>query len=109
MGERFSTYAEFWPHYLRQHARPATRNVHFAGTVGGVSVLITGLAIEIWWLVPTSLIAGYGPPWFAHFAIERNWPATLRYPLWSFVSDFRMFGLWLAGRLRPELNRAGVR
>jgi hypothetical protein len=108
MAERFSTYAEFWPHYLREHARPATRVVHFAGTAAGVVVLVVGVAAGIWWLVPLALVAGYGPAWIAHGTVERNRPATFDHPVWSFVSDFRMLGLWLAGRLAPELRRAGV-
>jgi hypothetical protein len=108
MAERFSTYREFWLHYLREHGRPATRAIHFAGTAAGVAVLVAGLVAGPWWLVPIALVASYGPAWLAHFAIERNRPATFQYPLWSFVSDFRMLGLWLAGRLGPELQRAGV-
>ena len=29
---RFHSYEEFWPYYLREHAKPATRRWHFFGS-----------------------------------------------------------------------------
>ena len=108
MAERYKTYAEFWPHYLREHRRRATRAMHYIGTGLGVACVIGALASQIWWLLAVALVVGYGPAWLAHAAIERNWPATFSYPVWSLISDFRMAALWLTGRLAVELRNAGV-
>ncbi len=105
---KITRYADFWPHYLREHAKPETRQLHYIGTAltfgfVGVAVVLGGW----WWaLVP---LAGYGFAWAAHFGVEKNRPATFTYPLWSLASDYRMFFLWAGGRLDSHLARAGVR
>lgn len=38
--------------------------------------------------------------------MEKNKPATFEYPLWSLVSDFRMFFLWVSGKLDAELEKS---
>jgi hypothetical protein len=110
MPERrpLTTYAEFWPFYLQEHALAATRRIHFAGTAAALFLLGAGVASGRALCFPLALIAGYAPAWSAHFFVEKNRPATFTYPLWSLVSDFRMAWLWITGRLQRELARAGV-
>ncbi len=106
---RITTYREFWPFYLGEHTKPATRAWHFTGT--GLSTLflvLAGVTLNAWFL-PAALVSGYGPAWIGHFFVEKNQPATFKYPLWSLVSDYRMTWTWLTGRLGPELEKAGVR
>jgi len=105
---RIATYREFWPYYLREHADPRTRTIHFFGTGLATVLLVAALATRQYWLLVVMLFAGYGPAWFGHFFIEKNRPATFTYPFWSLFSDFRMAYAWLTGRLDVELARAGV-
>ncbi|HEY0624907.1 DUF962 domain-containing protein [Sphingomonas sp.] len=107
MARAITRYADFWPYYLREHAKPETRVLHYVGTTLTFAALAAGIWLSAWWLLAIPL-AGYGFAWAAHFGVEKNRPATFTYPLWSLVSDYRMFFLWLSGRLEPHLQRAGV-
>lgn len=106
---RIRSYREFWPFYLQQHADSTCRRLHFIGTslalISIAGLLLTG---ALWWLLPL-IVGSYGFAWAGHFIFEKNRPATFTYPWWSLISDFRMFGYWVLGRLPDELQRAGVK
>lgn len=103
---RLRTYAEFWPFYLREHGRPVTRAWHYLGTTIGLTCLAVAIGTgNLLWLL-AGLVSGYGPAWIGHFFFEKNKPASFRYPLWSFISDFRMYFAFLGGSLGRELAKA---
>jgi len=97
---RYQSFAEFWPYYLNEHSKPATRMLHAVGSFAAVATLIALIAIGKWWLFPLAFVPGYGFAWMGHFFIEKNRPATFTYPLWSFMGDWKMLALMLTGRLK---------
>ncbi len=108
MSRQYTSFAAFWPFYLREHSRPRTRALHYVGTTLVVAIALFAVLTGRWWWLLAMPLAGYFFAWLAHFTVENNRPATFIYPLWSLAADFRMWWLWLSGRLQPELDRAGV-
>lgn len=108
MTERYSTFAEFWPFYLREHSRPQTRALHYVGTTLVVAMALVAIITGPLILLLALPVAGYFFAWIAHFGVEKNRPATFTYPLWSLMADFKMWWMWLTRRLGPELRKAGV-
>lgn len=108
MSDRKESYAEFWPFYLQEHAKPATRLFHYAGTTLVISIAVFAVISQRWMLLLAMPVAGYFFAWISHAFIERNKPATFTHPLWSLISDFRMYFCWITGRLDQELEAAGI-
>ncbi|MBA3676134.1 MAG: DUF962 domain-containing protein [Sphingosinicella sp.] len=106
---KHKSFAEFWPFYLREHARPRTRAFHYAGTSLVIFLAVVAFLTGNLWLLLAMPVAGYGFAWASHAAIEHNRPATFTYPRWSLLADFKMWALWLSGRIEAELAAAGVR
>jgi hypothetical protein len=98
MADAPHTWSSFWPYYLGEHRSPLNQLLHACGSLLGLGWL--GLAVA-WgnpWLVLAGLVNGYALAWIGHFLVEKNRPATFRYPLKSFVSDWRLLALVLTGR-----------
>lgn len=104
MSQRFESFTEFWPFYVGEHSQPATRAFHFVGTALLIPILIYAIFYNAYFLILLPL-SGYGFAWYSHFFIEKNRPATFRYPFWSLLADFRMFTLMCMGKMQAELGR----
>ena len=73
---KYQSFQEFWPFYLREHAHPLSRAMHYIGTTGVMAIVVAAFASGnlVWlWLMP---LCGYGFAWAAHFFVEKNKPAT---------------------------------
>lgn len=101
----FAGFEDFWPFYVRQHAKPATRLLHFAGMAGGLAIAAAAALSRRPELFPAAPVFGYGLAWYSHLAIEKNRPATFAHPWWSLRGDFRMCRLMLAMRMTDEAAR----
>ncbi|WP_151088383.1 DUF962 domain-containing protein [Hymenobacter baengnokdamensis] len=95
-----STFAEFYPYYLKEHRQQGTRVLHFVGT----SLFLTAAGAALAQRKPGLLLAGvagaYGCAWVGHFFVEHNRPATFQRPLLSLAGDFRLFWDLLRGQER---------
>ncbi len=106
MSERkIETYAEFWDFYILEHSEPLTRLLHFVGTSLGIVMLIRFLRNGNYIYIPLCFVVGYVFAWFSHFFVEHNKPATFQYPVWSFISDYKMMFYMLTGKMNAEVER----
>jgi len=96
---RIQTFAEFYPFYLDEHTNRTSRRLHFVGSSIGLVLLTTAATTGNGWLIPLSFLQGYAFAWVGHFFFEHNRPATFKYPLFSFMGDWRMWWDILRGRI----------
>ncbi len=103
-----TSFETFWPFYLGEHSLASTRWWHFTGTsVALLNLVYAAVTLTPWYLL-SALISGYAFAWVSHFFIEKNKPASFKYPLWSFAADWKMWALMLTGRITPELTRLNI-
>ena len=96
---KFSSFAAFYPFYLGEHGKRATRRAHFLGSCLALFCLLSFIVTaDMRWLAG-AVVAGYGLAWASHLLIEKNRPASFRQPLYSFMGDWLMFWQILIGKL----------
>ena len=88
--ERLASFDLFWPFYLSQHSQRGCRVLHYLGTSSAVAIAVGALLSGHPRFLLLALLVGYAPAWIGHAFIEKNRPATFRYPFWSFFADFKM-------------------
>jgi len=99
MAVRHTSFAEFYPYYLTQHADRICRRTHFIGST--LALVAVGMGVvsrnPLWVLV--ALLCGYGGAWIGHFFYEKSRPASFDQPLYSFKADWIMYWQMLTGKL----------
>ena len=96
---RFASFREFYPFYLAEHANRTCRRLHVVGSTLAIACVVALAVTGNWWWLAAGLVCGYGFAWMGHFFFEHNRPATLRYPLYSLMGDWVMYGQVLTGRI----------
>jgi len=102
--ERIQSFEEFWEFYVKEHARPLNRTLHFIGSSCALACL-TGAALGHLYLLPAAPLVGYGFAWFGHFFVEKNKPASFSYPLLSLKADWVMWFKILTRQMDAEVRR----
>ena len=90
---------KFYDFYLDEHRNTACRRLHFAGSSFGLLGLAKSVKTGSAKPLLKGIAAGYACAWVGHFFFEKNKPASFKFPLKSFASDFRMYGDVLRGNL----------
>ncbi|KAI9317708.1 hypothetical protein BX666DRAFT_2026980 [Dichotomocladium elegans] len=87
----FKSLEAFYPFYLGEHCNVINRRLHLTGTTLSILLTLYGLLGRKKQLLLVALIQGYAFAWIGHFCFEKNKPATFRYPIYSFICDFKMW------------------
>jgi hypothetical protein len=98
--KEFNSLAEFYPFYLSEHSNSICRKLHYIGSTAVLTLLAISLITQNYSLLFVLPLVGYGPAWVGHFFFEGNKPATFKYPLYSFLSDWIMLKDACLGRIK---------
>lgn len=96
---QYTSFADFYPFYLGEHANRSSRRLHFLGANLAIVLVLLALLTQRWWLLLLAPLQGYLLAWAGHGCFERNRPATFRYPLFSLRGDWCLWWEILRGRI----------
>lgn len=92
-------YQDFYRFYLTEHHDLRCRQLHFLGSSLGLLAFTTAVVKKQKRYVGYGVLAGYACAWVGHFVFEKNKPASFKQPLYSFMSDWRMYYHILTGKI----------
>jgi hypothetical protein len=105
MKSRYRDLQEFWPDYVREHRRPLTRQLHFIGTTNLLIWVFLALMRRSPRRLAFAVASSYALAWIGHFFVERNLPATFRFPLKAGLCDLKMYLLTWKGAMEAEVRK----
>lgn len=92
-------YPDFYRFYLTEHRNIMSRRLHVAGSSLGLYFFGKAIVQRKPKYFLYGLASGYACAWVGHFIFEKNKPASFKQPLYSFISDWRMFADVLRGNI----------
>ena len=98
--KKYNSASEFYPFYLSQHANRSCRRLHFVGTTLAIGSVTASVVNQSPAYLLLAVVSGYFFAWIGHFFFEKNKPATFKYPLYSLICDFKMYGDMLSGKIK---------
>ena len=104
---QITSFAEFWPYYVRAHSKPKTRTLHAIGSILALACVAAAAVTSLWFLALAPVI-GYGFAWYAHFRVEGNRPATFGHPFYSLAADYVMLWRIVTGTMKREVDKHGA-
>lgn len=99
-GKEYGSFSEFYLFYLGERKTPTNRRLHFVGNLLVIVVVIYVVFAQDWLALLLAPVLGYGMAWIGHIFVEKNMPATFKYPLYSLMGDWVMFKDTITGKLK---------
>lgn len=81
----YKTLEEFYPFYKGEHSKTGTRVLHVLGTSLFLAQAAAAGHKRDARLLLSGIVSAYGCAWIGHFFIEKNKPATFKYPFLSLL------------------------
>ena len=91
---------EYYEKYLTLHQNKICRRLHFMGLSTTFVYISTCLYYSCYWGLLAAPFIVYPFAWAGHLFFEKNRPAAWSSPLMAKLSDLRMFGEMLIGKIK---------